>query len=413
MLNKALSRLPKTLDQTYEQILCSIPLDHADYAKRFLQWLTFSAQPLHLDELAEIVTIELADSSRVDLERRFPDPRDVQTICSSLVISCNMENIVGFSEAEPASVEVSLAHFSVREYLVSDNIRNGPARDFAVMEMDASALIASTCLSYLQQFKDNEIEVTSTKVRSHRRLLDETSSYVRGLYPLAHYAAKCWPLHAKAVQEGPTSSDYLATQLFLGDGYAFTNCLRLYHPGNHMRVLFGHSKQYEDFLPIHYASRYGLTRLANILIQAGMPLNTYSQFGTPLELASYYGHEDLVKLLLDSGAEVDPPLPCGTNQFLDGDADFITALQAAAYQGREDIVRMLLNKNADVNVVGGHFGTALQVAASSGRVEVVRLLLAANANIHAAGGFLGTATYEAAKLANIDMVCKTRIFLCV
>lgn len=412
MLNNALARLPKTLDQTYERILCSIPQEHADYAKRFLQWLTCSAQTLHIDELAEIVTVEPAERPVLDLERRFPDPEDVLTICSSLVTTNTTEKVVGSSDAKFALVEVTLAHFSVREYLVSQDIKNGPARNFAVTESAASSSIAETCLAYLLQFEDNQIYVTSKQVLSHRMLLDEKSTYIRCIFPLAHYAAKNWPTHAKNARENYSMVDDLATQLFLGGGYPFTNCLRLYHPGNHLRVLFGHLKNYDDFLPIHFASRYGLTGLVRRLTHAGMPLNTYSNFGTPLELASYHGHEDLVGLLLDNGAEVNPPLRCGTDQFLGGDADFVTALQGAACQGHAHIVRLLLDNNADVNYVGGHFGTALQVAAYFGRAAVVSLLLAANADVNAVGGFPGTAIYEASKLGNADLVRTLHIFHC-
>jgi ankyrin repeat protein len=38
------------------------------------------------------------------------------------------------------------------------------------------------------------------------------------------------------------------------------------------------------------------------------------------------------------------------------------ALQAASLQGHEAIVKLLLEKGADVNAQGGHYGNALQAA---------------------------------------------------
>lgn len=52
-LRKALHSLPKDLDSTYERILCNIDDSNAAYALKILQWLTFSARPLSLEEVAE------------------------------------------------------------------------------------------------------------------------------------------------------------------------------------------------------------------------------------------------------------------------------------------------------------------------------------------------------------------------
>ena len=45
-----------------------------------MKWLTYSARPLQLTELAKIVTVEVAEEPRVDPLRRLPDPQDVLTI---------------------------------------------------------------------------------------------------------------------------------------------------------------------------------------------------------------------------------------------------------------------------------------------------------------------------------------------
>ena len=58
MLRKALAELPPTLDETYNRILCAIDNDHSTHALRILQWLAFSARPLLIEEVAEVVAID-------------------------------------------------------------------------------------------------------------------------------------------------------------------------------------------------------------------------------------------------------------------------------------------------------------------------------------------------------------------
>ena len=53
-LRRALAALPPTLDKTYDRILSAISKDDSRYAVPILRWLTFTARPLSVDEVAEI-----------------------------------------------------------------------------------------------------------------------------------------------------------------------------------------------------------------------------------------------------------------------------------------------------------------------------------------------------------------------
>jgi ankyrin repeat protein len=65
--------------------------------------------------------------------------------------------------------------------------------------------------------------------------------------------------------------------------------------------------------------------------------------------ASYRGHAEIVKLLLDKGADV--------NEHWGGQYDH--ALQAASCEGYTETVKLLVDKGADINAQGGEFGSAL------------------------------------------------------
>lgn len=82
----------------------------------------------------------------------------------------------------------------------------------------------------------------------------------------------------------------------------------------------------------------------------------------------------MVKELLVAGAKVN--LVAKGHPFLNG-----TPLQVAATKGYQDVVKLLLAAGADVNAKDG--SRPLHLAACKGHVEVAKLLLAAGANINA------------------------------
>jgi ankyrin repeat protein len=111
---------------------------------------------------------------------------------------------------------------------------------------------------------------------------------------------------------------------------------------------------------------------SRILIEHGAGVNVRTRQGrTPLMAAAKRnGNADLVRLLLDKGADVKTP----------GD----TTLIPAAQSGDLEIMRLLIEAGANVNCISPRLGeTPLMYAAASDNVEAVRLLLAKGANPNA------------------------------
>jgi hypothetical protein len=140
MLRTCLATLPPTLDQTYDRILCSISKDDCAYAMRILQWLTFSARPLCVEETAKVVAIDVARDPAFDREEVLEDPLEALNICSSLVT-------ISTVQSDPAKQIISLADYSVQEYLVSDRIKQEPARQYTMNEAECHGVIMDGCLS--------------------------------------------------------------------------------------------------------------------------------------------------------------------------------------------------------------------------------------------------------------------------
>jgi hypothetical protein len=172
-----LASLPLTLDETYKRALLSIKEEHREDAFRILQWLSFSARPLQVKEIAEIVAARPGNDSKFEKDDRLANPDDIITYCGTLVTTRESRRWIREHEGRVYRdiKELRLAHLSVKEYLVSPRILDH-CRQYSIREIDAHLCIAGSCLTYLFHFA------------SSSSLPDN----VFHKYPLAGYAARSW-----------------------------------------------------------------------------------------------------------------------------------------------------------------------------------------------------------------------------
>ncbi|KAJ7723735.1 ankyrin repeat protein, partial [Mycena maculata] len=104
---------------------------------------------------------------------------------------------------------------------------------------------------------------------------------------------------------------------------------------------------------LHLCSEEGYLEGVRWLLQKGVDVNIQDAGGSTLYAASIHGHTEIVRLLLESGAEVDSK---GTEAGEDGEMQ--TALQAACTEGHTDIVRLLAS-GAHANAQGTFLGTVI------------------------------------------------------
>lgn len=96
-------------------------------------------------------------------------------------------------------------------------------------------------------------------------------------------------------------------------------------------------------------------------------VNTFANDGfTPLGLAAYFGHEELAKLLIAKGADVNVPTNNGFNVY---------PIHSAVAARNYNITKMLLEAGAAVNVKQQMGFTPLHAAAQYGDIEILILLL--------------------------------------
>ena len=318
--------LDDTLDETYNRMLCAVQEIDLEYALRILRWLTFSARPLSVDEIAEIAAIDVGRDPIFDRDEVFEDPLEVGSILPSLVtISTARQE----KWSKLAREVVELAHHSIKDYLISERIRQSRAARYSMHDTDCNQVIARGCIGYLLQMQP----------------LDQLTQECLGEFKLAQYAAEFWIQHVQAAGDQTESLSQLAMDFFTTDA-AYLNWIRIFDPD---RPWEGHrlGKTLGDIpAPLYYAARSGLTKVVSLLFGNGVDVNAQG---------GYYGN----------------------------------ALQAASFGGHEKVVKLLLEKNADINAHGGFYGNALQAAIAKGHEHVVKLLLEA-ASIKAAS--LGTPT---------------------
>lgn len=128
-----------------------------------------------------------------------------------------------------------------------------------------------------------------------------------------------------------------------------------------------------DHEDVHAAARSGDTdEVAALLSMDNRLTRTFDAEGwSPLHLAAHYGHTALVELLLHNNAPVDLR---STNQMAN------TPLHAALAGRRADVVKVLLDAGADVNATQHGGWTPLHSAVANGDRTTVDLLIARGAN---------------------------------
>ncbi|KAK0848237.1 hypothetical protein LTS02_014143 [Friedmanniomyces endolithicus] len=367
-LREALQSLPEGLNDTYTRILRSIPEVHKSRAVRILQFLIFTEYPLRLEEIVDAIAVNLQQTPAFEPENRLLDPREIAGYCSSLTKFTTRrkfgyledidkdtplrEELYRIEHPDEESdehaglmyeevVELQLAHASVNDYLVSDQVPDD-FKDALSQEM-AHQAIADISVAYI---------VTAVPPWKGA---DNTFTL-----PFLQYCADSWMRHAAIAEMGGNRcSPWLIQLLTTPAEFEYWSRVR-------RRIVYWPRDTYEEddelSLPLYYAAQYGLQESVKMLLEKGVDVDAggVDGNGNALVIASQQGHESVVRLLLKKGAHNFTSL----------------ALQRACENGEEGVVRLLLE-------TGAERGEALRLASQRGYETVVHLLLAEYTDINA------------------------------
>jgi len=128
----------------------------------------------------------------------------------------------------------------------------------------------------------------------------------------------------------------------------------------------------EGYIPLHWAAVFGRTEIMRMLIDAGADVNAPNKsLWTPLHDAAWHGQTEAIDLLILHGARLDAMTDDGN-----------MPIHKAAHNGKSLSVTYLLMYGTEVDVPNRDGNTALAVAAFYGQADVCKLLIAVGADIH-------------------------------
>lgn len=128
----------------------------------------------------------------------------------------------------------------------------------------------------------------------------------------------------------------------------------------------------DGYTGLHHAAKLGNLETVNMLLETGqVDVNAQDSGGwTPIIWAAEHKHVDVIKALLNRGADVTI-----------NDKELNVCLHWAAYAGNVDIAELVLNAGCSLASVNVHGDTPLHIAAREGYLECVTLFLSRGADI--------------------------------
>lgn len=317
-----------------------------------LMWLSFCTTHLTQEELREAVAIQ--PYGEIDEYCRLTSVEDMLLLGNSL--------IGGIADEKG---HVSLAHLSVRDYLVSATLRQDPRLSYFALEAAQShSELAADCLTYLflEELRHGPCNSADDYMERLRKL------------PFLKHAANAWSYHLRSANIDDHLSK-LALRLFLPESHGtFMSWIQVIHTGTDSNFKWNVYPSHAT--PLYYAASFGLRDIVSYLLRENLypaELNAAgSRFGgTALHAAVIREHFGVMEDLFNAGA--DPSR-----------ADFnkVTPLHSAASQGSVEATRMLLRFGAATDARDSMTGTTpLEWARNSGRRDIVALIEAVDIGV--------------------------------
>jgi ankyrin repeat protein len=334
------------LDGTYERTLLNIDKENWVFAHRLFQCIVVASRPLRVEELAEFLAFKSEAGGHLTFQSdwRPENPRDtVLSTCSSLIAIVDVDG----------SAVMQFSHFSVKEYLTSSRISEGPVSRYYIPLESAHVFVTQACLSLLLQL-DKHVTKTS---------LEEL--------PLAPYAGQYWTDHAKFGNVSSHTED-LIKRVFTPEHHHFATWVWIYKTVSELPGL-------RDRAPLHYAAEHGFHRVVEWLITTcSQDVNLLCGSMAPLHITSALGQFAVAQVLLEHRANVNVATGYGW-----------TPLLYASWNGHPKVARLLLEHGADVNSKDSLGETPLRLLSErGGDVEAARLLLdyGADPNVRSSSG---------------------------
>ncbi|KAL7794854.1 hypothetical protein V8C43DRAFT_321631 [Trichoderma afarasin] len=348
-----ITTLPKSIDAAYEQMLNNSK-DHP-VVRKVLSIILVANRPLTLSEMNTAMSMDDTVHNFHDLKLEKGQEQDFQ---SRLRTWCGLFITLYHGK-------VYFLHQTARDFLLADlaspgYITPGLRWKNSITIREAQTVLAGACVLYLDLFNSPDT------MSEHAQGCDTNA--------LLEYSARNWSkhLHESSIKD---SSVFLSSVLRICDASSksYSVWFDLFWQTTGLQPT-------EHLTDLMIASYCGHTTIAKMCLENGANIEARDTVHTrtPLLWAATEGQDDVVKLLIEKGADVT------ANEY------GRTSLLWASKQGYEAIVKLLLEAGADTEITDNSNGqTPLLWATKQGNEAVVKLLLLHGAKTEARDATFG------------------------
>ncbi|TVY46775.1 Vegetative incompatibility protein [Lachnellula occidentalis] len=325
---QALKQLPPDLPSSYERILERVNRSNKQnqrLVRNALHWIVYAEvsytpnclkapnrtgargnRPLTTTQLLQALAVQsgdtVFDSSGTTTEE------ELLHWCSSLV------------RRNRSSTGLELAHFTVKEFLISSDLILQPQYIEYRLSGDHS-LLAEACVTFLSctSFDDQSISsIDPGSLFPTECFLKEVWEPFKDKFDFFEYAASQWIAHLRQCKS--VSIHETVNQLFTPErSSAFRLWTHVWFENNCNRYENKYFIDYSDPTPLHWAACFALNDVCVDMIKLGMDVEEDSKFGRPLNCAlkltqawdtdhdtpeTIVGQKETIQVLLNAGANI-------------------------------------------------------------------------------------------------------------
>ncbi|TEY55498.1 hypothetical protein BOTCAL_0232g00060 [Botryotinia calthae] len=284
---EALSKLPPDLPKSYERILDRVnrsSKENQTLVRHTLLWVVYAKKPLKISQLLQALAVRPGDETFEKENMTTLD--ELLNWCSSLI------------RQKSQSDELELAHFTVKEYLLSLSEECGP--DLSQYRLSGDhAEIVRVCCNFLSLLEFDGTPLPVTDFDSEVTDFDETWREFEDKYSFMKYVLSFWTDHIHQSNWSEISNDVLLLFDETRSSYRLW-AFGYYHYTMLSRCKSSHLLKLDDLLPtdhlncvigssrpsaLHWAAIIALPDVCIALINRGANVSASSVVGSPTECA--------------------------------------------------------------------------------------------------------------------------------
>lgn len=270
------------LETFYQEILGEIPTYRAQPARMALLWLTFAIRPLNIDELAEAMGLYEPSEFANPSGRLFREKAEE--------ILRSFRSLVDYNASTGLA---QLDHDSVKQFLLS----KFPKKGFSIEPVEDMGYLCSLMLRYLNL----------PRLSSGYCPTDDLGQRLEDL-PLLTYISVALPRHLEfGAWESSTYCQRVEESLKTLNSSVSLPCGGNFGAWAQVTADPWSRFSQTSLSPVYHAAKHGYLRILKMILDWEGDKNLDKKAGTfestPLHVACFRGHTEVVRLLLSKGAD--------------------------------------------------------------------------------------------------------------